>query len=130
MKKIIIAIVAFFYLVISSGFTLHMHYCMNKLAGWGLFHLDKDKCGVCGMHKGDTKGCCKDEHKAVRFIKDQKVTDNSFVNIPPLTQALHLYIVSEYSLIDLQPEYNEFYDLPPPHLLSIPLFVRNCNFRI
>ena len=42
MKKTIIAIVAFFYLVISSGFTVHIHYCMNKLAGWGLFHLDKD----------------------------------------------------------------------------------------
>jgi hypothetical protein len=130
MKKIIIAIVAFFYLVISSGFTVHMHYCMNKLAGWGLFHSDKDKCGICGMHKGDTKGCCKDEHKAVRFINDQKVTDNSFVNTPPLAQALHIYIVSGYSIIDLQPEYYEFHDLPPPYLLSIPVFIRNCNFRI
>lgn len=130
MKKFIVAIVAFFYLAVSSGFTVHMHYCMNKLAGWGLFHLDKDKCGVCGMHKGDTKGCCKDEHKSVRFVKDQKTTDNSSLKIQPVSFLLSAASISEDNKINLQPAYRDLYNLSPQHLRSVPVFLRNCNFRI
>lgn len=130
MKKTVVAIFAVFYLAISSGFTVHMHYCMDKLAGWGLFHLDKDKCGVCGMHKGDTKGCCKDEHKSVRFVKDQKTTDNSSLKVQPVFLVLSAAVVSVCNDIHLQPVHRNLYNLSPPHLRSVPVFVRNCNFRI
>jgi hypothetical protein len=38
MKKFITAILAVLYLGTSSGATIHMHYCMGKLAEWGLGH--------------------------------------------------------------------------------------------
>jgi hypothetical protein len=82
------------------------------------------------MHKGDSKGCCKDEHKVVRFIKDQKVSDNSFVKIFPAAPALPFTSVSEQITLSYYLACSDLYDLPPPHLRSIPVFIRNCNFRI
>ncbi|MBK8522228.1 MAG: hypothetical protein IPL54_15650 [Chitinophagaceae bacterium] len=37
-EKFITAILAVLYLGTSSGATIHMHYCMGKLAEWGLGH--------------------------------------------------------------------------------------------
>ena len=130
MKKLIVAIFTVFYLVISSGFTLHFHYCMGKRAGWSLFRLNKEKCGVCGMHKSNSKGCCKDEHKTVKFTFDQKVSDNNVIKIQQLPQAATLPVVIEYSSALLQSEYSELNNLSPPHLRSVPVFIYNCTFRI
>ena len=47
MKKFITAILAVLYLGTSSGATIHMHYCMGKLADWGLGHKNSKTCGQC-----------------------------------------------------------------------------------
>lgn len=130
MKKVVVAIFAVFYLVITSGFTLHFHYCMNKPAGWSLFPLNKEKCGVCGMHKGNSKGCCKDENKTVKFTFDQKLTDNNVAKIQQLTSVASLPLMVEHLSVSLQPEHKELNNLSPPHLRSVPVFICNCNFRI
>jgi hypothetical protein len=102
---------------------------MNKPAGWSLFHLSKEKCGVCGMHKGNSKGCCKDEHKAVKFTSDQKASDNNVAKVQQLGQAFLLTIVY-YSSALVQLQFREHSDLSPPHLRSVLAFIYNCNFRI
>ena len=130
MKKAIIAILAVFYLVISSGFTLHFHYCMGKSAGWGLFPLDKNKCGICVMHKGNSNGCCKDEKKSVKFTFDQKLTDNSIAKIQQLTSVAPLPLAVEYSSVLSRSEHKELNNLSPPHFRSVPVFIYNCDFRI
>src|SRR6185503_19838469 len=97
MKKLVVAIFAILYIVISCGFTLHFHSCIGKPAGWGFSRLDKDKCGVCGMHKGNSKCCCKDENKTVTFTFDQKVSDNNIAKIQQLASVATLPAVVEYS---------------------------------
>jgi len=75
MKRILVAILAIFYICTSTGATIHMHYCMGKLANSSLIHNDDKACSKCGMLKeGDEKnnGCCKDEHKFIKNEKDQK----------------------------------------------------------
>lgn len=129
-KKFVVAIFAVFYLAISSGFTVHLHYCMGKLANLDLFQGNKNKCGICGMHKKNAKGCCKDEHKVVKFTHDQKSDDNTVIKIKQLTKLLPSVVVVEYSSVLSQTEYKERYNLPPPHFRSTPVFIRNCNFRI
>ena len=42
--------------------TIHLHYCMNKIVGWALWHNEKEECGGCGI-KEDKTGCCKNEQK-------------------------------------------------------------------
>src|SRR6187431_609083 len=75
MKKILVSILAVFYLASSVGATVHLHYCMDKIIGWSLLNSSGDKCNKCGMEKDG--GCCKDENKFVRNNVDQKVAESA-----------------------------------------------------
>jgi hypothetical protein len=77
MKKFIVAILSIFYLGISSGATIHLHYCMDKLVGWKFWHNDAKKCSNCGMEKTKSgkEGCCKDEHQHIKLQSDQKAAE-------------------------------------------------------
>jgi hypothetical protein len=90
MKKFIAAILALVYLSTSTGANIHMHYCMGKLADWGLGQNKSKTCGECGMEKSDEKdnGCCKDEHKFVKNTTDQKVVESSFQLIELMGTAI------------------------------------------
>ena len=72
MKKILVSILAVFYLASSVGATVHLHYCMDKFIDWSLLK-GGDKCDKCGMEKNG--GCCKDENKFVKNNVDQKVAE-------------------------------------------------------
>jgi hypothetical protein len=80
MKKFLAVILALAYMTASTGATLHMHYCMGKLADWGLGHNTSKTCDKCGMEKSGEKdnGCCKDEHKFVKNNTDQKTAETAF----------------------------------------------------
>jgi hypothetical protein len=81
MKKFAAIILAVLYLTTSIGATIHMHYCMGKLADWGLGHNKSKICGECGMDKSEEKdnGCCKDELKFVKNESDQKIAEAGFL---------------------------------------------------
>ena len=51
MKKFLTSILAFLYLSTSMGATIHLHYCMGKLASWGLIDHERKNCAQCGMIK-------------------------------------------------------------------------------
>ncbi len=51
MKKVLTTILAFVYLSTSMGATIHLHYCMGKLASWGLIDHESKNCTKCGMVK-------------------------------------------------------------------------------
>ena len=118
MKKFITAILAILYISTSTGATVHMHYCMGKLAGWGLGHNKSNTCGKCGMEKSDTKktGCCKDEHKFIKNDTDQKVVESSFqlmeiagvALLPDYTELslLHISSITEETPVSNAPPRN------------------------
>ncbi len=132
MKKIFIAIFAIFYLAISSGFTIHMHYCMGKLADWDLGHNKSKTCSTCGMKKSNEKnnGCCKDEQKFIKNNTDQKTDDAGFQLMQLTTVALPV------SFIQLHP--GDFAAVAeespvshaPPRSYGVAVYIRNCVFRI
>lgn len=105
MKKFIVAILAILYLGTSTGATIHMHYCMGKLADWGLGHNKSKTCGECGMDKSDEKdnGCCKDEHKFVKNDNDQKIAEAGFQMMQLVSTAMPL----------------SFFEVPVKHISSI-----------
>ena len=126
MKKILVSILAAFYLASSVGATVHLHYCMDKLINWSLLKADGDKCDKCGMKKDD--GCCKDEHKFVKNSVDQKATESSIEILQSLTATVP---VSDFNL-------SEFYSsivhkFPVSHAPPVSdreIYIRNCVFRI
>jgi len=130
MKKFIVTILAVLYLGVSSGATVHFHYCMGRLVEWGLVSKESAKCSKCGMKAGTTKNCCKKENKQIKVDSAQKVSYSSFhfeassFDVITNNNAVlpHIYISSvteEYPLTNA-----------PPSAENTPVFLRNRNFRI
>jgi len=125
MKKILIFILAVFYLTSTIGATIHSHYCMDKLINQSLFNAEGDKCGECGMEKdGD---CCKDEQKLVKNNTDQKIAESTIQLIPVATSGSFINL----SGIDYACSLTEKHPMShaPPGSGS-EIYLRNCVFRI
>ena len=132
MKKLLVSILALLYITTSSGAVLHMHYCMGKLADWGLGHNKSETCGNCGMDKSEEKanGCCKDEYKFIKNGKDQKTAEAGLQMLQVLAVALPVSII-EISSKDF-PSVTEqsLFNYIPPRSSSVALYLRNCIFLI
>lgn len=109
-----------------------MHYCMGKLADWGLGHKNSKTCGQCGMEKTESKdnGCCKDEYKFLKDDSAQKVTQSNLQLIQLMATALpSAYIqlpeIAFPSLTEESPNSNA-----PPRTQGVSVYIRNCVFRI
>ncbi|HEY0669464.1 MAG TPA: hypothetical protein VGD22_14870 [Sphingobacteriaceae bacterium] len=130
MKRLILTIIAVFYLGVSSGATVHLHYCMGQMIEWGLVSKNPEKCGKCGMNTESSKDCCKNEAKQVKFESDQKISQN-FLQLKALSIDLGFFHytsetdVYSFALLEEYPISNA-----PPEAYSTPVFIRNCNFRI
>ena len=132
MKKLVVAILAILYLSTSTGATLHMHYCMDKLADWGLGQEDTKKCSRCGMEKGmkEDNGCCRDEHKFLKNETDQKTTQLIFQTIQLIAIALPSSFI-EFSAENI-PSVTEENPVghAPPRSAGVAVYIRNCVFLI
>ena len=132
MKKIFIAILALIYISTSAGATLHMHYCMGKLADWGLGHNKSKTCSKCGMEKSEEKdnGCCKDEHKFLKNNIDQKAAESSFQVMQVIAATLPATFVeiptTDFSSLGVKNSISH----APPRSIGIAVYIRNCVFRI
>lgn len=71
MKKLLAAVLLFVYALVSTGFVVSVHYCMDKLNGVQLGDTSRDTCGKCGMALKDANGCCKENVKVYKMQTDQ-----------------------------------------------------------
>ncbi|SDL87618.1 hypothetical protein SAMN05421813_10397 [Daejeonella rubra] len=130
MKKLIVSILAVFYLGISSGATMHFHYCMGQLIESGFLSKESKTCDKCSMKADTTQDCCKHESKLVKVDSAQKLSDN-FYQFKTFSSDLawHKYSVIPRvytsSITEDQPLSNA-----PPTTDNTPVFIRNCTFRI
>jgi len=133
MKKAVVAILACIYLVVSTGATIHSHYCMGKLVEWGLSPKSNGECSKCGMVKtnADTgKGCCNDKQQHVKLSADQKITASievmhlSCVALP--VQYPNLIAVHAFS--SAQRAYS--FSNAPPRSSKVSLHIINSTFLI
>ena len=137
MKKFVATILAVVYLSTSIGATVHLHYCMGKLLNWSLTDKDNKNCGQCGMPKSISRncmafkdGCCKDKHAHVQLDKDQSTTDAVYtaLSIP--------FIALPVAMATFPDPYTASYIAgyyttnAPPEPDKVPVFIRNCTFRI
>jgi hypothetical protein len=80
LKKISITILAVFYLVVTSGVMMNIHYCMGKVSSVSFIH-EKDhsdgSCNKCGMDKTENH-CCKDEAKSIKLSDTHQSLSYSF----------------------------------------------------
>jgi hypothetical protein len=131
MKKLVITILAIFYLGVSSGATVHFHHCVGELVEWGFSDnsLDEDgKCTSCGMKQGNSELCCKSQKQELKLKEGCKAPLSVF--------QIQAFILVPQSYIDFSilaiPKANQ-QDLilfSVPKWGKTPTFIRNCNFRI
>ncbi len=80
MKKIFISVIAVFYLAVTSGMVMNIHYCMGKISSV-TFNHDADhedgSCSKCGMSKTENH-CCKDEVKTVKLSDSHQSSSLAF----------------------------------------------------
>lgn len=90
MKRFLVLCLALVYLAVSSGFTVHVHYCMGHLVGASLMGSERDDhtCSRCGMEKKRGNKCCHDEHKVFKSNADHALAKTVAVAFPVLTADL------------------------------------------
>jgi hypothetical protein len=95
MKRVLVTISLLVYFVVSTGFVVSVHYCMDRLNGleWG--ESDAAQCGKCGMPTTDSDGCCKDEVKVVKLKVDHTLakllTADFSISLPAVLTAHYLF---------------------------------------
>ena len=131
MKKLLITVLAIFYLGVSSGATVHFHYCMGELIEWGLSNDSSegaDDCSNCGMKKGVSENCCKDQKQELKLKESQKAPLSTF-NAKILVVEPILY---HELLVQTLPSCSEQHSFvnSVPRTEKTPVFILNRNFRI
>ncbi|NNV55441.1 HYC_CC_PP family protein [Limnovirga soli] len=126
MKKLLVFILSFVYIMAATGASVHIHYCMDKLVAVN-FKADTKNCKSCGMAKAKSEGCCKDELAHIKVDKDQLASSFHFNGIgnilaiampPQYKPSPAIYFTS---LQVQQPVSNA----PPPDKLPIYLLKRS-----
>ena len=86
-KRILSFALAMVIFIVTSGFTVHKHFCGNKLVSNHAYFLQHEKSGCCEHHKEDTasievsskknvaitvaaSGCCKDVTASFKLEDD------------------------------------------------------------
>ena len=131
MKKLLITVLAVFYLGTSSGATVHFHYCMGELIEWGLSDDSSEgenDCSNCGMKKGVYENCCKDQKQELK-IKDSQKAPLSIFQAKIFAMEPVIYPILQVKAL---PPFSEHYSFnnSVPRTGKTPVFIRNCNFRI
>ncbi|PUZ26986.1 hypothetical protein GA0116948_104254 [Chitinophaga costaii] len=133
MKKALLLLWIIFYLGTASGATVHLHYCMGKIIGWGLREARPSAtCPSCGMHKKPGNNCCGDVPQCTSTEKqDLVVSATSLPFLPDQFSVILPFILYHFSPIALAfhgySVKNIFVRPPGPEM---PVFLKNCVFRI
>jgi hypothetical protein len=132
MKRLTIFLLLLLYVTVSSGFTVHLHYCMGELVESNLTHSDETTCGGCGMEKDSSSndGCCKDEHKQVKVDQDKKLAEIAAKAKQTVSEhtVLFAFIAAESNLFETVRSLP--FSNAPPRQLVVPHYLFQRNFRI
>lgn len=129
MKKFLSYMLLCIYLVFSTGWNIHLHYCGGNLAGLGFSAPKVNAC--CGKELSlKSHNCCKDEVKSFKSDESQRSSGNLRLLNPVFAYLAQTRFVLTQSTIWAYSPYRFAYKrqhAPPP---SVPLYLRNCVFTI
>ena len=132
MKRLLLTLLTVFYLGTSSGAVVHLHYCMGELVNLSLTKSEQSTCGVCGMTKTESSknSCCKDDSKEVKLDQSKKTNQfvYSFKQVPAI--VISNFKSDVYHLALSAQQVQTVYSNAPPERLSVPVFIRNCTYKI
>lgn len=128
-KKAAASILLLIYFIVSTGFTVNLHYCMDKLHSWEVGAADNDNCEKCGMNTSKSSGCCRDEVKTVKLQQDLSPAGSIAYDfeLPALVFNTSDFFILHYKTTDPLKEYRSH---SPPLFTFSDTYLLNCVFRI
>ena len=133
MKRALVSILAFLYLTVSTGATVHLHYCMGELVGASLLTDDSDTCSHCKMKKNICKkSCCKDENKVIKSSEhhSQSGIDIAFSFNQIISQHLSFSFYYSQPIVEPTAGSMNLTHAPPSVWRTCPIFIQIRDFRI
>ena len=128
MKKITTAILAFLYLIVTSGVPISFHYCMGKLRSIDLGYSQTERCRDCDMSTKKST-CCRDHIQWIKVDDNHKTANVDIAFQAPIVDLSHL---ASTQAIDSPPVVllakNNYHH--PPIRSSQDLNILYCIFRI
>jgi hypothetical protein len=128
MKKLFIILFMLVYGVTSSGMTITLHYCCGKVDDISFSGKQERSCPMGGKHMKNNS-CCKDQQVTAKIAADQQAAAKWL----QVNQDNQGGITSGYFL----PYYNSSIVTisrlargTPIPISPVPIFIRNCVFRI
>ncbi len=122
---------AFFYLTVSSGMVVNVHYCMGKFSSVSFGHEQDHNdgaCDKCGMAKTENH-CCKDEVTKVKLSDSHQLSSFAF-ELDGISALLpEKIIVLNDPEQGVSPAPSASYHSPPPNTLN-KLYLAVLTFRI
>ena len=131
MKRFFVTILFMLYMFSALNLTVHVHYCMGKIASIGFDHSNEEKCGKCGMKKSErSKSCCQDDHKTFKANDHQQPNltfdfshNEAAVSVPAIPVVDRSPVAGYYNVPGIA-------YLPPLVRRSCPIYLFVQNFRI
>lgn len=132
MKRTLLTILAIFYLGVSSGATMHFHYCMGELVSWGLAKQSGKVCDFCGMPKttAKKKSCCKDVEQQAKVEQSQKANPLVYKFDASTSAIIQPELYTNYQAPTPVKIIREAWSNAPPDGRKIPVYLKNCTYRI
>ena len=129
MKKGVLILFASFYLLVSTGLTLDVHYCGGQLVDVEVLGTPDHCCSEVkkSCHKKDENKCCNDETVLVQLDQWQIISNISTLDVGP---AHVPKINRDYEQIEVfkESQHDVFKDLPPPKVQPLWLLYRSLTF--
>ena len=129
MKKIIVLLLLFCYLIPAIGLSVKQHYCGGKVTSISIIFTDNHSC-PCGK-KVMKKDCCKDKTIVFKLKDTQNFTKKFASNFSQTSKFVaHIFPVFNYQYDEVAFEKHLPFAHPPPLQKSEPLYLLNRVFLI
>ena len=128
-KKFLLLLLSVVYLASSSGATLYIHQCMDKIVAWKVNVESENPCMNCGKHNEVPKDCCTDYVKIVKSTLVQNLPGDTYHKIEILPVTLPKAIFTNFNPLSLNVKHNsaERFIFPRSHLNYCAVL---CTFLI
>jgi hypothetical protein len=109
-----------------------MHYCMDKIADWGLSNQVSNTCSKCGMEKSRANGkdCCKDKLTYFKITEDQKRTESAILLAHQIATIIPAYPIEFPTHILTLVTPKRPLGNSPGVKHRVPIYIFYCDYRI
>jgi hypothetical protein len=116
MKKVVVTILAFLYLGLTTGLAVNIHYCMGKITSVELHDLKKEQPDACKTKMP----CCGHVYHLVKVSDEHQQVATDLHTFENLIAQLS-FPVSNEKITKVN---------APPLLEPSAIYIQNCTFRI